>query len=167
MLLNRKARFNYNIIDTFEAGIVLLGSEVKVLRQGLGDISHSHVMVHDGEAWIVNMLIPIYKHSSTEYDTSRNRKLLLKKKQIRSLIGKVKAQGISIVPLKLYFRKSINKFKAESAKKDGASRGSIGLQGGMAKIEIGIAEGKKQFDKRKTIKERDLKREMARSIVHR
>ncbi|QEK38331.1 SsrA-binding protein SmpB [Candidatus Cytomitobacter primus] len=139
MLLNRKARFDYTILNSFEAGLVLLGGEVKAIRNGMGDIVRGHVMLHDNEAWLMNMFIPIYKNSTIEYDTTRNRKLLLKKKQIRSLIGKIKEKGLTLVPLKLYFVR------------------------GLAKIEIGIAEGKKKFDKRKTIKERDLRREVERT----
>ncbi|QEK37827.1 SsrA-binding protein SmpB [Candidatus Cytomitobacter indipagum] len=141
MLLNRKARFDYTILSSMEAGIVLLGGEVKVLRNGMGDIMHSHVMLHDNEAWLMNMQIPVYKQSSINYDVRRNRKLLLKKKQVRSLIGKMKLKGVSVVPLKLYFVR------------------------GLVKVEIGTAEGKKKADKRQTIKERDLQREMQRTKI--
>lgn len=138
MLLNRKARYDYTILNSMEAGIALLGGEVKALRSGMGDITHSHVMLHDNEAWLMNMNIPVYKQSVINYDTRRNRKLLLHKKQIRSLIGKIKLKGMSVIPLKLYFVR------------------------GLAKVEIGLAEGKRQIDKRRTIKERDLQRDMQR-----
>ncbi len=141
MLLNRKARFDYNILSTLEAGISLLGSEVKVLRNGLGDIVNSHVMIHEEEAWLVNMLIPTYSHASIEYDTTRNRKLLLKKRQIKMLFGKLKEKGMSVIPLKLYFVR------------------------GLVKIELGVGEGKKKYDKRRSIKEKDLRRDIKKGIV--
>ncbi|USO00853.1 MAG: SsrA-binding protein SmpB [Alphaproteobacteria bacterium] len=134
MLTNRKARFNYNILGTMEAGISLFGSEVKSIRNGMGDIVGSHVMIDGFNVWIVNMLIPKYQYSETKLDTRRNRRLLLKKKQIRSLIGKTKERGVTIIPLKVYFVR------------------------GFAKVEIGIAQGKNKFDKRQTIKERDKRR---------
>ena len=138
---NRKARFNYFFKEFYEAGIALKGSEVKSLRDGKANISESYAFDHHGEMYLVNSHIPSYKESSyNNHDPRRNRKLLLNKKEINKLIGKMQADGFTLVPTKMYFKK------------------------GKAKIEIAVAKGKKQFDKRETKKNRDWNRDKARYI---
>ena len=134
--LNRKASFNYFFYELIEAGIVLKGSEVKSLRDGKANISESYAFDHNGEIYLVNSHIPSYKESSyNNHDPKRNRKLLLNKKEINKLIGRVNREGYTLIPTKLYFKK------------------------GKAKIEIAVAKGKKHYDKRQTIKKRDWNRE--------
>ena len=136
---NRKARFNYFFTDFFEAGIVLKGSEVKSLRDGKANISESYATDMRGEIFLLNSHIPSYKESSyNNHDPRRNRKLLLNKREINKLIGKVNIEGYTLIPTKLYFRR------------------------GKAKVEIAVAKGKKQYDKRQVKKKRDWNREKAR-----
>ena len=136
---NRKAKFNYFFKEFFEAGIVLQGSEVKSLRSGKANISDSYAFDMHGEIYLVNSHIDSYKQSSyNNHDPKRNRKLLLNKKEISKLLGRINREGFTLIPTKLYFKK------------------------GKAKIEIAVAKGKKQFDKRHTIKKRDWNRERAR-----
>ena len=136
---NRKASFNYFFKEFFEAGIVLTGSEVKSLRDGRANISESYAVDNKGEMFLVNSHIPLYKESSyNNHDPKRNRKLLLNKKEINKLTGRINREGFTLIPTKLYFKK------------------------GKAKIEIGVAKGKKQHDKRQTKKKRDWNRERAR-----
>tara|TARA_Y100000590_G_C15694275_1_gene1004546 strand:+ start:765 stop:1235 length:471 start_codon:yes stop_codon:yes gene_type:complete len=136
---NRKARFNYFFNEFYEAGIVLTGSEVKSLRNGRANIAESYAFDNNGEIYLVNSHIPTNLESSyNNHDPRRNRKLLLKKKEINKLIGRVNREGYTLIPTKLYFRK------------------------GKAKIEIAVAKGKKQYDKRHTKKTRDWSRERAR-----
>ena len=136
---NRKARFNYFFKEFFEAGIVLKGSEVKSLRDGKANISESYAIDEQGELYLVNSHIPSYKESSyNNHDPKRNRKLLLNKREINKLIGRINREGYTLIPTKLYFRK------------------------GKAKVEIAVAKGKKQYDKRHTKKKRDWDRERAR-----
>jgi len=135
---NRKARFNYFFKEFFEAGIVLKGSEVKSLRDGKANISESYAFDDNGEIYLVNSHIPTYKESSYDnHDPKRNRKLLLNKREINKLIGRISREGFTLVPTKLYFKK------------------------GKAKVEIAVAKGKKQYDKRHTKKKRDWDRERA------
>ena len=136
---NRKAKFNYFFIEFFEAGIVLKGSEIKSLRNGKVNISDAYAYDHNGEMFLVNSHIPSYKESSyNDHEPLRNRKLLLNKKEINKLIGRINREGFTLIPTKLYFKK------------------------GKAKIEIAVAKGKKQFDKRQTKKKQDWNREKAR-----
>ena len=136
---NRKARFNYFFKEFFEAGIVLQGSEVKSLRDGKANISESYAFDNKGEIFLVNSHIPSYKESSyNNHNPTRNRKLLLNKKEINKLIGRINREGFTLIPTKLYFKK------------------------GKAKIEIAVAKGKKQYDKRQVKKKRDWDREKAR-----
>ena len=136
---NRKAGFNYFFKEFFEAGIVLTGSEVKSLRAGKVNIAESYAHDHNGEIFLVNSHIPSYKESSyNDHLPTRNRKLLLNKKEINKLLGRMNREGYTLVPTKLYFKK------------------------GKAKIEIAVAKGKKQYDKRETKKRRDWNREKAR-----
>ena len=136
---NRKAKYNYFFTEFFEAGIVLKGSEVKSLRDGKVNIAESYAFDHNGEIYLVNSHIPSYKQSSyNDHDPNRNRKLLLTKREINKLIGRVNREGYTLIPTKIYFKK------------------------GKAKIEIAVAKGKKQYDKRQTKKKRDWNRERAR-----
>ena len=136
---NRKARFNYFFKEFYEAGIVLHGSEVKSLRNGKINISESYAFDHNGELYLVNSHIPSYMESSyNDHEPYRNRKLLLNKKEINKIIGKINTDGFSLVPTKMYFKK------------------------GKAKIEIALAKGKKQFDKRQSKKQKDWNRDKAR-----
>ncbi len=137
---NRRARFEYEILDSFEAGIVLVGSEVKSLRQGKANLQDSYAVVKNGEVWLLNMHISPYEQANQfNHDPVRTRKLLLNKSEIAKLSGKTNEKGLALVPLKLYFKK------------------------GNAKVELGIAKGKKLHDKRESIKERDVEREMRRN----
>ena len=136
---NRKAKFNYFFTEFLEAGIVLYGSEVKSLRDGRANISESYAFDNKGEIYLVNSHIPSYKESSyNDHEPNRNRKLLLNKKEINKLIGRVHREGYTLIPTKLYFKK------------------------GKAKVEIAVAKGKKQYDKRQVKKRRDWDRERAR-----
>ena len=136
---NRKARFNYFFEEFFEAGIALQGSEVKSLRDGKVNISDSYAFDHNGEIYLVNSHIPLYKQSSyNNHNPLRNRKLLLNKKEINKLIGRINRENFTLIPTKMYFKK------------------------GKAKIEIAVAKGKKQYDKRETKKKRDWNREKER-----
>jgi len=137
--LNRKAKFNYFFKEFYEAGISLKGSEVKSLRSGKVNISESYAYDHNGELFLVNSHISSYKESSyNDHEPNRNRKLLLNKKEINKLIGRINREGFTLIPTKLYFKK------------------------GKAKVEIAVAKGKKQYDKRQTKKQRDWNREKAR-----
>jgi SsrA-binding protein len=137
---NRKARFNYEIGETFEAGIALTGSEVKSLRSGKANIGESYAGTRDGELWLYNSNISEYKQAGRfNHAPKRARKLLLHRRQINKLIGAVEREGMTVVPLKLYFNAR-----------------------GRAKIELALARGKKLHDKRETAKKRDWERERGR-----
>ena len=139
---DRRARFDYAIEDTFEAGIQLLGTEVKALREGKANIAESYVDVSGNEAWLINSTIPIYAPASQfNHAPTRGRKLLLKRREINTLIGEIQRKGRTVVPLKLYF----------NAK-------------GHAKLLIGLATGKAQKDKRDVQKKRDWQRDKARIL---
>jgi len=136
---NRKAYFNYSFKEFYEAGVVLTSSEVKSLRAGKVNISDSYAYDNRGEMFLVNSHIPSYKESSyNNHNPTRNRKLLLNKKEINKLIGRINRDGFTLIPTKMYFKK------------------------GKAKIEIAVAKGKKEYDKRQTIKNRDWNRDKAR-----
>ncbi len=137
---NRKARFNYEIEEVFEAGFELKGTEVKSLRTGKANIAESYAAEHNGEIWIYNVYIPEYLQGNRfNHEPRRPRKLLLHKREINKLAGAVQKEGKTIVPLKLYFNED-----------------------GRAKLEIALAKGKKVHDKRETEKKRDWQREKAR-----
>jgi SsrA-binding protein len=139
---NRKARFNYEIGETFEAGIMLSGTEVKSLRGGKATISESYAGEKNGEIFLVNAYIPEYLQANQfNHETKRPRKLLLHRGQVNKLIGAVQRDGLTIVPLKIYFNDR-----------------------GRAKVEIALARGKKLHDKRETEKERDWSREKGRLL---
>lgn len=138
---NKKARFEYEILETFEAGIVLKGTEVKSLRAHTATIGDAFVVVRDDEAFVHQMSITPYdKGNRFNHDDKRVRKLLLHKKEIARLLGKVKEKGLTLIALKLYFKN------------------------GKAKLLIALAKGKSQYDKRHSIKEREGKREIQRAL---
>ena len=137
---NRRARFDYHIDDTFEAGIMLTGTEVKSLRFGEGSIAESYAEIRNGECWLVNSNVPEFSHGNRfNHEPKRPRKLLLHEREIDKLQGQVERKGMTLVPLSIYFN----------------SRG-------RAKVELALAKGKNTADKRQTIKERDWKLEQAR-----
>ena len=137
--LNRKASFNYFFQDLIEAGIVLKGSEIKSIRAGKINIAESYAVEKNGEIVLLNSHIPAYKEASySNHNPSDERKLLFNKKEINKLIGKVNREGFTLIPTKMYFKK------------------------GKAKLEIAVAKGKKQYDKRQTKKNRDWNRDKAR-----
>ncbi len=139
---NRKARFNYEIGETFEAGIVLTGSEVKSLRAGRATIAESYADARAGEIWLINSNIPEYRQAGRfNHAPKRPRKLLLHARQINRLAGAVEREGMTVVPLKLYFNEK-----------------------GRAKVEIALAKGKKLHDKRETLKRRSWERERGRLL---
>ena len=139
---NRKARFNYAIGETFEAGIALTGTEVKSLRDGKATIAESYAASRDGELWLYNANIPEYLQANRfNHAPKRPRKLLMHKRQINKLIGAVEREGMTLVPLKLYFNEK-----------------------GRAKVELALAKGKKLHDKRETEKKRDWGREKGRLL---
>ncbi|MBJ95649.1 MAG: SsrA-binding protein [Rickettsiales bacterium] len=138
--VNKKARHRFHIEDTVEAGLVLLGSEVKSLRGGRVSITEGYVRLEDGEAFLVDVHVPPYEQANRQnHDPLRPRKLLLHKKEIQRLIGKISRQGYTLVPMRLYFRR------------------------GRAKLEIGLGRGKKLHDKRHDQKAKDARREMDRA----
>jgi SsrA-binding protein len=136
---NKRARFDYHILETWEAGLVLTGTEVKSLRDGRANISDAYGIIKDGEAFLLNLHISQYERGGyTKHEPTRTRKLLLHRKEIRRLIGAVERQGLTLVPLELYFKN------------------------GVAKVALALARGKKVHDKRDTERSRDAEREMAR-----
>jgi SsrA-binding protein len=138
---NRKARHDYHILETFEAGLVLVGTEVKAIREGRANLRDSYARVEDGEVFVHHIHIGAYSHGGyAAHDELRKRKLLLHAHEIKKLIGKTVERGMTLVPLRLYFK------------------------GGRAKIEIGLARGKKDYDKRETIRRREADRETRAAI---
>ena len=134
---NRKAFHDYFIEETYEAGMVLLGPEVKSLREGRANLVDSYARIKGGEIYLYNMHISPYPYAHyMEIEPTRSRKLLMHKKEIKRLIGKTEERGYSLIPLKVYF------------------------SGARAKVELGLAKGKRKYDKRQSLKEKDLKREM-------
>lgn len=139
---NRSAYHEYFIEDKFEAGLVLVGTEVKALRAGKASFNDSYCIIDKGEVWVKSLHIAEYSHGTVNnHDPLNVRKLLLNKKEIKKLDGKLKERGYTIVPLRIYFNDR-----------------------GLAKLEIGLGKGKKLYDKRETIKQRDVEREMKRYI---
>jgi SsrA-binding protein len=138
---NKRARHDYEILETWEAGIVLQGTEVKALRDGRAQIGDAYAVLKDGEVWLLNAHIAPYEHGNIwNHDPTRSRKLLLHQKEIRELIGAVERKGLTLVALELYFKR------------------------GRAKVRIGLARGKKLHDKRADLKARDDAREMQRAL---
>lgn len=141
---NRKARHNYSILDTYEAGVVLQGTEVKSLREGQASLADAFATVDDGEIWLRNLHIPEYLHGTwTNHAPRRNRKLLLHRKQIDALVGKIRDGNLTLVPLSLYFAD------------------------GKVKVELALARGKQAHDKRQDIARRDAQREVTREMGRR
>jgi SsrA-binding protein len=141
--VNRKARHEYSIIQSFETGIVLVGTEVKSLRQGKANLVDSYAKLKDSEVWLVNLHISEYSQGNiNNHEPKRDRKLLLNKSEIRKLIGKTKEKGLTLIPLRLYFKK------------------------GKVKLELALAKGKKVYDKRRDIAKRDFNRDQERRIKY-
>jgi len=138
---NRKASFNYQLLDRFEAGIVLTGSEVKSLRAGGANIGEAYALIKGGEMWLVNSNVNPYEPANyLNHKPKRDRKLLLHKRELLKISIKLKERGLTIVPTKLYFK------------------------AGRAKVELALAKGKKSFDKRDAIKKRDINRELTKNL---
>lgn len=143
-ILNRKARYDYEIEDTYEAGIVLTGTEIKSIREGKVNIKDSYAIIRNNEVYLLNTHISLYEEGNRfNHDEDRTRKLLLHKKEILKLKDKLEIEGYTLVPLKIYFVKN------------------------KAKVLIGVAKGKKNYNKKETIKERDIQREMEKSLKYR
>ena len=143
-ILNRKARYDYEIEQVYEAGIVLTGTEIKSIRLGKVNLKDSYVIVRNGELFLLNTHISSYEKGNIfNHDEDRTRKLLMHKKEILRLGSKVELLGYTLIPLKLYFKN------------------------GKVKVEIGLAKGKRNYDKRETIKKRDLEREVSREYKFR
>ena len=141
---NRKAYHDYHIEEKVEAGIVLMGTEVKSLREGKGNLKDSYVLAKDGEFFIINCHLSPYSHGNiTNHEPLRTRKLLLHKKEMERLRGQVAQKGYSLIPLKIYFK------------------------GSFAKVEIGLAKGKKQYEKRDAIRKKEADREIERAMKSR
>ena len=141
---NRRARFDYHILETWEAGIVLTGTEVKALRAGKANISDAYAVVNGGEVFLLNLNIPPYEQGNRyNHEPTRTRKLLLHRREIRRMIGAVERQGLTLVALELYFKR------------------------GVAKVALALGKGKQLHDKRATERERDDAREMARAVRER
>ncbi|MDY0884133.1 SsrA-binding protein SmpB [Dongia soli] len=142
---NRRARFDYHIEDTIEAGLVLTGSEVKTLRLGRASINEAFATEKDGEMWLLNAYFPEYEAANRfNHEPRRPRKLLLKRREMSRLIGQIQRAGITLVPISIYFNAR-----------------------GIAKVELGLGKGKRKVDKRDTEKERDWKREQGRLLRER
>jgi SsrA-binding protein len=138
---NRRARYDYTILDTYEAGLVLQGTEVKALRDGRANITEAYATIENGEAWINNLHIPEYTQGTyNNHSPRRRRKLLLHADEIVRLVGKTRESGLTLVPLSLYF------------------------SNGRAKVEIALARGKRAYDRRQDMAERDASREMQREL---
>lgn len=139
--VNRKARFEYHILQTFEAGLVLVGTEVKALRQNKANLTDAYAAIRDGEVWLLNAHIGVYDFGNiNNHEPLRERKLLLNFKEIKKLKNQVNEKGNTLIPLRIYFTK------------------------GKAKLELAVAKGKKMFDKREDIKKKDQKRDLERSV---
>jgi SsrA-binding protein len=139
--VNRQAYHDYFVERTIEAGISLMGTEIKSIREGKVNLRGSYAMARKGELWLENAHIAVYEHGNRyNHEPTRNRKLLLHRREINQLLGKVETKGLTLIPLKLY------------------------LKGGKAKVELGLCRGKKLYDKRDAIAERDMKREIERAI---
>jgi SsrA-binding protein len=141
---NRKARHDYTILDTYEAGVVLAGTEVKSLRAGRASLVDGFATISDGEVWLQNVHIPEYTQGTwTNHEPRRARKLLLHRDEINRLVGKTRESGLTLVPLQLYFRD------------------------GKVKVELALARGKRSYDKRQDLARRDAQREMSRALGRR
>ena len=139
-IANRRARHEYFILDSYECGIALVGSEVKSIRDGRANIGEAYARIEDGEVWLYGMHVSPYPFARIGHDPTRRRKLLLHRSEIDRLVGKLNEPGLTLVPLKVYFRN------------------------GMAKLELAVARGKRQWDKRQALAERDAQRETDRAL---
>ena len=140
---NKKATFDYNIEETFETGIVLKGTEIKSIREGKANLKDSYAVIKNGEVFLLNMHISAYENGNIfNHQETRTRKLLLHKKEILKLRDKVEISGYTLIPIKLYFK------------------------GNKAKILLGLGKGKKTFDKRESLKEKDIKRDIEKALKH-
>jgi SsrA-binding protein len=137
---NRRARHEYFILDSYEAGIALAGSEVKSIRDGRANLGDAYARIEDGEVWLYGMHVSPYPFARIGHDPTRRRKLLLHRREIDRLVGTLNEAGLTLVPLKVYFRN------------------------GVAKLELAVARGKRQWDKRQAMAERDAKRETDRAL---
>ena len=138
---NREAKFNYQIFETYEAGIVLTGTEIKSIRNGKANLKDSYAIIKNGECFLLNMHIAPYEQGNLfNHEETRTRKLLLHKKEILKLSDKIKLEGFTLIPIKLYITR------------------------GKAKILLGVAKGKKTYDKRESIKKRDIERSLAKNF---
>jgi SsrA-binding protein len=137
---NRRARHEYHILDVYEAGIMLVGSEVKSIRDGRANLADAYARIENGEVWLHGMHVSPYPFAREQHDPTRRRKLLLHRGEIDRLVGKLNEAGLTLVPLKVYFKD------------------------GLAKVELGLARGKRQWDKRQAMAERDAKREAERAL---
>jgi SsrA-binding protein len=141
---NRKAFHDYHIVETYEAGVALLGTEVKAIREGNVNLRDSYARVEDGEVWILNVHINPYSHRGyADHEPTRKRKLLLRRQEIRKLIGRTVERGMTLVPTRMYFKN------------------------GHVKVAIGLAKGKQDHDKRETVKKRDADRETRAAVKER
>lgn len=142
LAVNRKAKFDYECLDKYEAGLELTGAEVKSIRDGGAKIDAGHIVVRDGELWLIGANIAPYKRAASreDYDPTRSRKLLMNKKEIKQLIGKLSEKGLTAIPISLYTRSN------------------------RIKLEVWLARGKKTFEKKQKIKERDINRETQRFL---
>lgn len=137
--LNRRARHDYNVEETVEAGLVLTGSEIKSIRAGRANLAEAYARIEKGEAWLIGAHIAPYEQANQfNHEPTRTRKLLLHRRQIAELLGKTQTKGYTLIPLRLYIR------------------------GGLAKLEIGLGRGRKAYDKRRVIAERDARRQLER-----
>lgn len=144
LAVNKRAHFDYSILEKYEAGLVMLGYEVKSIKTGHVSLKESFVTIHDQELYLTNAHIPLYKHAGLipNYNPTRSRKLLLKRSEIKQLIGRVRVKGLTLVPIKMYTKKR------------------------LIKLEFGLAKGKKEYDKRDKIKKREDERGMRRALRH-
>jgi SsrA-binding protein len=141
---NRKAFHDFHVLDTFEAGIVLLGTEIKAIREGRVNLRDSYARLENGEAWLLNVHVSPYSHTGyAHHEERRQRKLLLHKHEIMKLAGKVQEKGLTVVPLQLYFK------------------------GGRLKVALGLVKGKQEHDKRETIRKREVDRETRAAVKER
>jgi len=140
LAVNKKAKFDYELLEKYEAGLVLFGHEVKSIKTGHISLKGAFVTVHNGELFLTNALVPLYQHAGNikDYDPTRSRKLLVKKRELRSLIGKKTQSGLTLIPIRVYTKRN------------------------LIKLEFALAKGKSKYDKRHTIKKREADRNIAR-----
>jgi len=143
LAINKRARFDYDVLDTFEGGLVLTGAEVKSVKAGRAQLKGAFLSIVKNELWLKNAFIAAYKPAgdkNEDYVADRNRKVLVHRRELKKLIGKKQAQGLTLIPISIY------------------------TKGGLIKLEFGVAKGKKEFEKRETIKKRDVQRQLRERI---